>query len=133
MENEVKELLIEQLNLTYSTNLPGSRQKCVGQSCPTHWFQHEFKTEMPGVGVSERGACRGTRPTGHGPAGWKLRTKPPNSSASGQAAAKAMRTRVAVSLIRAAILIKRICRVLYSAVASGCSLGILPRTFSSSQ
>src|SRR5271157_4695330 len=94
--------------LTYSTNLGGSCQKCVGHSCPTHWFQHEFRTEMPGVGVSERSACRGTAPTGHGPAGWKLGTKPPNSSASGQAAAKAMRTRVAVSLIRAAILIRRI-------------------------
>src|SRR3984893_8866798 len=38
-------------SLTYPTNLPGSRQKCVGHSCPTHWFQHEFRTEMPGVGV----------------------------------------------------------------------------------
>ena len=36
---------------TYSANLSGSRQKCVGHSCPTHWFQHEFGTEMPGVGV----------------------------------------------------------------------------------
>jgi hypothetical protein len=39
------------VSLTYSTNLPVSRQKCVGHSCPTHWFQHEFRTEMPGVEV----------------------------------------------------------------------------------
>src|SRR5271155_3594674 len=47
-------------------------------------------------GLSDRGARRGTRPAGHGPAGWKLRATLANSSASGQAAAKATRTRVAV-------------------------------------
>jgi hypothetical protein len=40
----------------------------------------------------------------HGPAGWKPRAMPPNNSAWGHPAANAMRTRVAVSVMRAAIL-----------------------------
>ena len=41
------------LSRTYSTHLARSQQKCVGHSCPTRCFQHEFRTEMPGVRVFE--------------------------------------------------------------------------------
>lgn len=58
---------------------------------------------------------------------------PRNNSASGQAAAKAMRTRVAVLVIRPAILISRMRKVVNSAVASGWGLGIASRTVSISQ
>src|SRR5271157_4219510 len=85
------------------------------------------------LGLLGRGVFGGASPGGHGPAGWKQRTRPLNRLASGQAAAKATRTREAVSVIRAAILIKRIWMVLNSAMASGCSFGMLSRTFSNSQ
>jgi hypothetical protein len=38
-----RRMLDQNATLTYSTNLPASRQKCVGLSCPTHWFQHETR------------------------------------------------------------------------------------------
>ena len=74
-----------------------------------------------------------TRPRVHGAAGWKLKAMRRNNPASGQAAAKAMRTRVAVSVIRPAILSRRIRRVANSAVASGCDLAMASRTVSSNQ
>ena len=57
---------------------------------------------------------------------------PRKSMASGQAAAKAMRIRVAVSVTRAAILSRRIRSVANSAVASVCGLGIAARSVSMS-
>ena len=69
----------------------------------------------------------------HGPAGCRLRAMPRNNSASGHAAASAMRTRVAVSMIRPAILISRMRKVANSAVASGCGLGMASRTVSINQ
>ncbi len=42
-----------------------------------------------------------------------------------------MRTRIVVSLIRKAILVRCICKVLNSAIASGRGWGTLLRTFSS--
>src|SRR5664279_4840343 len=85
------------------------------------------------LGVVGRGGFGGAGPAGHGPAGRKLRTRPLNRSASGQAAAKAMRTRVAISVMRAAILIRRMRRVVNWAVASGCGLGMASRTVSNTQ
>src|SRR5208283_2446795 len=85
------------------------------------------------LGVGETWPVRGTSPAGQGPAGWKLQTRPLNSSALGQAAAKATRTRLPVSMMRAPILIRRICSVLNSATASGCALGMWSRTSSNSQ
>ena len=61
----------------------------------------------------------GTRLDSHGPAGCRLRAMLRNRSASGQAAAKAMRTREAVSVMRAAILSSRARKVANSARASG--------------
>ena len=46
---------------------------------------------------------------------------------------KATRTRVAVSVIHAPILIRRSRKVVNSAVARGCGLGMASRTLSSSQ
>src|ERR1035437_8327941 len=85
------------------------------------------------LGVVGRGGFGGIGPAEHGPAGRKLRTSPLETSASGQAAVKAMRTRVAISVMRAAILIRRIRRVMNWAVASGCGLGMASRTVSNSQ
>ena len=58
-------------------------------------------------------------PHGYGPAGCRLLAILRNRSASGQAAAKAMRTREAVSVMRAAILSSRARKVANSARASG--------------
>ena len=76
---------------------------------------------------------RGDRPTRYDPADWKLSAMPRKSADCGQAAAKAMRTRVAVSLMRPAILIRRMRRVVNSAVASACDLGMASRTPSINQ
>src|SRR3954469_19858254 len=62
------------------------------------------------------------RPVRHGPAGWNQRAMPANNSAAGCEAANAMRTRVAVSMTRAATLISRSRRVVNSARARGCGL-----------
>jgi hypothetical protein len=70
--------------------------------------------------VDRIGWLRGTCPGGHGPAGWRQRARLANNAASGCAAAKARRTRLAVSTMRAAILIRRIRKVANWAVASGC-------------
>jgi hypothetical protein len=64
------------------------------------------------------GWLRGTCPGGHGPAGCIQRARLANSVAPGCAAANAIRTRLAVSTTRAAILIKRIRKVVNSAVAA---------------
>jgi hypothetical protein len=56
-----------------------------------------------------------------------------NNAWSGHAAAKATRTRVAVSVMRAAILRRRVRRVVNSALASGCGLSMVSRTVSISQ
>jgi hypothetical protein len=69
---------------------------------------------MAGVRVWEIERVRGACPMPHGPAGWKPSAIPRNRSASGHAAAKAMRTRFVVSMTRAAILIRRICKVVNS-------------------
>src|SRR3954453_22339854 len=73
------------------------------------------------------------RPGRHGPVGWNQRAMPANNSASGCEAAKAMRTRAAVSMTRAATLISRSRSVVNSARASGCGLGMASRMASSSQ
>src|SRR6185312_7416266 len=75
---------------------------------------------------------RGTGPVRQGPAGRQPRTSPVNRTASGQAAVKAMRTRVAVSVIQAPILIRPSRRVLNSAVARGCGRGMALRTINTS-
>src|ERR1700748_2247838 len=83
--------------------------------------------------INGRWRDRGTHPVGQGPAGRQLRTRAANRSASGQAAVKAMRTRVAVSVIHAPILIRCSRRVVNSAVARGCGLGMAWGTINSSQ
>src|SRR5436305_9681710 len=85
------------------------------------------------LAVSGKGRGRGTSPVRQGPAGRQLRTRLANRAASGQAVVKAMRTCLAVSMIHAPILIRRSPRVVNSAVASGCGLGIASRTPNSSQ
>jgi hypothetical protein len=55
---------------------------------------------------------------------------PRNNAASGQAAANATRTRVAVSEMRAAVFSRRVRSVANSAVASGCGLAMALRTVS---
>jgi hypothetical protein len=84
--------------------------------------------EVAGIGL-----FGGTRPGGHGPAGCRLRAMLRNRSASGQAAAKAMRTREEVSVTRAAILSSRTRNVANSACASDWGFGIVSRTASNNQ
>lgn len=79
------------------------------------------------------GGLGGKCPVGHGPAGWRQRARLANRAASGCAAARATRTRLAVSVMRAAILIRRIRKVVNSALARGWGLGMASRIFSSSQ
>jgi hypothetical protein len=79
------------------------------------------------------GWLRGTCPVRHAAARWRQRARLANSAASGCAAAKTTRTRLAVSTMRAAILIRRIRNVVNSAVASGCGLGMASRTLSITQ
>ena len=93
----------------------------------------DFGSEIVGAQVDGMGVFWGDSPVPHGPASCKLRAMPRNNSASGHAAANAMRTRVAVSVIRPAILIRRMRKVANSAVASGCGLGMASRTVSISQ
>ena len=72
----------------------------------------------------------GTSPGGHGPVGWRQRARLANNAASGCAAAQAIRTRLAVSTLCAATLIRRIRKVVNSAVARRWGLGIVSRTLS---
>ena len=83
--------------------------------------------------VAGRSARWGIGPAGHGPAGWKLRARPRKSTACGQAAAKAMRTLVAVSMTRPATLSRCSLRVVNSAPANSCGLGMRSRRVRSSQ
>src|SRR6478736_8493535 len=85
------------------------------------------------LAVNGRWRDRGTHPVRQGPAGRQLRTRAANRSASGQAAVKAMRTRVAVSVIYAPILIRCSHRVVNSAAARGCGLGMASWTNNTSQ
>ena len=64
---------------------------------------HDFFERAGGEGMDGQGG----RPGVHGPCGASASGRPRNRSASGQAAAKARRTRLAVSMTRAAILIRR--------------------------
>ena len=96
-------------------------------------FHRYFGTYLRALVVDGIGRLRGTSPVRHGPAGWRERARLANNAASGCAAAKARRTRLAVSTMRAAILIRRIRRVVNSAVASGCGLGMASRNLSISQ
>ena len=79
--------------------------------------------------MTERGVC----PGGHGPSSANARGRLQNRSASGQAAAKARRTRLAVSMTRAAILIRRRRKVENSAFARSRIFGMASRTVSMSQ
>ena len=92
-----------------------------------------FGSGVMGVGVSGHLCSRGNRPGFHGPAGWRQPAMPRNKAASGKEVAKATRTRVAVSVIRAAILSRCVRRVVNSAVANVCCLGMASRTVSMSQ
>jgi hypothetical protein len=83
--------------------------------------------------VDRIGWLRGTCPVCHGPVGWRQRARLANNAPSGCAAAKATRTLLAVSTMRAAILIRRIRNVVNSAVASGWDLGMASRALSISQ
>src|ERR1700742_648324 len=83
--------------------------------------------------VNGRRRGRGTNPVGQGPAGRQPRTREANRAASGQAAVKAMRTRLAVSMIHAPILIRRSRTGVHSAVGSGCGRGMASRTLNPSQ
>jgi hypothetical protein len=69
-------------------------------------------------------------PVRHGPAVWRQRARLANRAASGHAAANAMRTRLAVSVIRAAIFNSLIRSVVNSARAKGCGSGMASRSFS---
>jgi hypothetical protein len=63
------------------------------------WFRSDF-TKRWRYGSGDGGTC----PVGHGLCGINASTKPRHRSASGQAAAKASRTRLVISTARAAIL-----------------------------
>jgi len=65
------------------------------------------------------GFCRGNRPAAHIGRGISVPTRPRNSSASGQFAANANRIRLAVSLMRTAILSRRSRMAENSPLASG--------------
>src|SRR6195952_5193299 len=90
--------------------------------CTFVWLVREC---VIGVGVAGLLCSRGNCPELHGPAGWKLPAIPRNRAASGKAVAKAIRTRVAVSVIRAAILSRRVRSGVNSAVANACCLGMV--------
>src|SRR5271169_6862145 len=72
-------------------------------------------------------------PAVQGPSGARAAGRPRKRSASGQPAAKARRTRLAVSMTRAAILISRSRRVENSAFARSRGFGMASRTVSMSQ
>jgi hypothetical protein len=83
--------------------------------------------------VEQRRIIRGMYPSGHVGRGIRYRSNPRNSTASGQFAANARRTRLAVSLIRTAIFSRRARMVENSALAKGCGLGMTSRTTRISQ
>ena len=100
---------------------------------PDAAFRRDFRMDYVGAWGYRDRAAWGTCPVGHGAAGWNQRAMPTNSSASGQQEANEIRTRDAVSVMRAAILIRRSRRVVNSALASGCGWGMASRTASISQ
>ena len=75
----------------------------VGRGSPMRRFRRGFTTYLMDVVVDGIGRLCGTGPGGHGPAGWRQRARLANKAASGCAAAKARRTQLAVSTMRAAI------------------------------
>jgi hypothetical protein len=83
---------------------------------------------VPGVGGCVRSSTRGIRPGGHGGRDQSASARPRNIAASGHAAAKASRTRVADSLILAATFSSRSRMVANSARARACVLGMAART-----
>ena len=95
-----------------------------GRGYPVRWLIAVSDHICQALGIIGTGRVRGTSPVCHGPAGWTQRARLANSSASGHAAAKAMRTRVAVSVMRAAILSNRARKVVNSARAKGWGLGM---------
>src|ERR1700716_4172656 len=100
---------------------------------PGALFHRLVRTCWAGVRGWQDRAAGALGPERQGAAGWNQRAMPPNNSACGHEAAKAIRTRVAVSMTRAAILIRRSRKVVNSAFASGCGLGIASRRVSISQ
>ncbi len=64
----------------------------------------------------------GIGPVGHGPAGWQLRARPRNSTACGQAAAKAMRTLAAFFVANAGCSLRRSWKRPTTKGVSKCSL-----------
>ena len=107
---------------------------------PSSWRGYAVRwfIAVPGLicrrlGIIGAGRVLGRCPGCQRPAGWTHRARLANSSASGHAAAKAMRTRVAVSVMRAAILSSRARKVVNSALAKGWGLGMASRSFSISQ
>src|ERR1700682_2923429 len=79
--------------------------------------------------VGGRGVGRGDNgPAVYGPVGIRAAAMWRKSAASGQAAAKARRTRAAVSMTRAPSLRRRKRMVVNSAVASACVAGVASRT-----
>ena len=105
----------------------------IGHGAACRLFDRDVGLVRGGVGCWRDRGGRRHAPSFHGAAGCKLKAMLRNNPASGQAAAKAMRTRVAVSVIRPAILSRRIRKVANSAVASGCDLAMASRTVSSNQ
>jgi hypothetical protein len=94
--------------------LPGA-----GRGYSTRWLVAVSEHTWQALGIVGSGRVWGTSPVCHGPANWTQRPRLANSSASGHAAAKAMRTRLAVSVMRAAILSSRARKVVNSALAKG--------------
>lgn len=82
-------------------------------------FHYDSGAKMLGVEVGKKGWSKGDGPGGHGLLSWRLRATLRDGSALGQAAANAMRIRVAVSVMCPAIVSGRRREVVNSAVASG--------------
>ncbi len=108
-----------------------SHRREFGQPRPLRLF-HRDRTGLL-VGVDGKRVRRGACPAVYGAAGTKLWARSRNNAASGQEAAKATRTREAVSITRAATFISRSRMVVNSAVVSACALGMPSRTLSNSQ
>jgi len=82
-----------------------------------------FRAYLQGARVDPQRFRRGIRPTAHVGHSGSAPTKLRNSSASGQSAANASRTRLAVSLISTAIFNNRSRMVENSPLARGCGFG----------
>src|ERR1051325_9739606 len=127
----------EYANLTYSPLWGGGKANCLAGAGRHEWPRRLFRRgtwSMGGHWSSRDGLYRGDpSPVVYGPVGisaaamWRIKV------ASGQAAAKARRTRDAISITRAPSFKSRRRMVLNSAVASACVLGIASRSVSISQ